>query len=120
MALTDSSPPFESLLRQDVHAIASCVSTSSRQVLLYTATWPPAVQRVADALLGPRHVRVTVGAVGERLVANPSVRQHVQIVAPKDKWAAFLELVRAAATRPGPPPTCPMHMCAALHPTLYT
>ena len=85
----------------------------------------PLLQRVADALLGPRHVRVTVGAVGERLVANPSVRQHVQIVAPKDKWAAFLELVRAAATRPGPPPTCPMHMhswllCAALHPTLYT
>jgi hypothetical protein len=106
LVLDEADRMLDMGFERDVHTIASCVASSSRQVLLYTATWPPAVQRVADALLGPRHVRVTVGAVGERLVANPSVRQHVRIVAPKDKWATFLELVRATATAPRPAHTC--------------
>ena len=44
---------------------------------------------------------MTVGAVqGDgRLAANTSVRQHVRVVAPQDKWAAFLELVSTIRRR---------------------
>ena len=76
---------------KDLRTIAR--SLPEHQTLLYTATWPTSVQRVAAALLRPMHVKVVVGGSGGRLVANPSVAQRVHVVAPKEKWSALFELL---------------------------
>jgi ATP-dependent RNA helicase DDX5/DBP2 len=44
-----------------------------RQTLMYTATWPKEVRRIADDLL-VHPVQVTIGSVGE-LVANSAITQ---------------------------------------------
>jgi len=83
---------------KDIRAIVACMP-SGRQTFLFTATWPKAVQRVASDLLGTSQCKVTVGSGGEKLTANKSVTQNVQIVTPSDKWAAFIELI--APFKPG-------------------
>jgi superfamily II DNA/RNA helicase len=102
LVLDEADRMLDMGFERDCHTIAAQVP-KPRQVLLFSATWPVGVQRVADALLSPRHARVTVGAVGNRLAANTSVQQHVRIVAPKDKWAAFVEILSALRRAPAPP-----------------
>jgi len=102
LVLDEADRMLDMGFERDCHTIAAQVP-KPRQVLLFSATWPVGVQRVADALLSPRHARVTVGAVGNRLVANTSVQQHVRLVAPKDKWAAFVEILSALRRAPAPP-----------------
>ena len=72
-------------------------SLPEHQTLLYTATWPAAAQRVAAALLRPAHVKVVVGSCASSPVASHSVTQHIHVVAPKEKWAALLELLSSFA-----------------------
>jgi superfamily II DNA/RNA helicase len=102
LVLDEADRMLDMGFERDCHTIAAQVP-KPRQVLLFSATWPVGVQRVADALLSPRHARVTVGAAGNRLVANTSVQQHVRLVAPKDKWAAFVEILSALRRAPAPP-----------------
>ena len=102
LVLDEADRMLDMGFERDCHTIAAQVP-KPRQVLLFSATWPVGVQRVADALLSPRHARVTVGAVGNRLAANTSVQQHVRLVAPKDKWAAFVEILSALRRAPAPP-----------------
>ena len=102
LVLDEADRMLDMGFERDCHMIAAQVAIP-RQVLLFTATWPQGVQRVAAAMLRPDHVRVTVGAVGEKLMANASVRQHVRIVDAKDKWSAFLEMVSTIRPAQGAP-----------------
>ncbi|KAG6484856.1 hypothetical protein ZIOFF_053381 [Zingiber officinale] len=54
-----------------------------RQTLMYTATWPKEVRKIANDLL-KNPVQVNIGNVDE-LVANKSITQHIEVVAPMDK-----------------------------------
>jgi ATP-dependent RNA helicase DDX5/DBP2 len=73
----------------------------NRQTLLYTATWPKAIQRIASELLKPNKVKVTVGSGGDKLTANKSVTQRVQVVEKHEKWDAFLKIMEQY--KPGEP-----------------
>lgn len=56
---------------------------ASRQTLLFSATFPPRIECLANDLL-TRPVRITVGKLGQ---AASSVLQHVEVVATEDsKW----------------------------------
>lgn len=69
------------------HDIRQIVKTmpKRRHVSLFTATWPAAVQRVASDLLSREHVKISIGASGEKLSANKAVTQLVHVVSPEDK-----------------------------------
>ena len=62
---------------------------SARQTLLFTATWPKAVARLAEEFC-PRPVRMSLGHT-DVLAANPNITQHVEVVKGSDAKNARLQ-----------------------------
>lgn len=78
---------FEPQIRKIVNEIPR-----QRQTLMYTATWPKEVRKIAgDLLVNP--VQVTIGTIDE-LAANNSITQFVEIVAPMDKQRRLEQILR--------------------------
>ncbi|KAK3119360.1 hypothetical protein QOZ80_9BG0718670 [Eleusine coracana subsp. coracana] len=64
----------------------------SRQTLMYTATWPKEVTKIAgDLLRNP--VQVNIGSIDE-LVANKSITQYVEVIPPMDKQRRLEQILR--------------------------
>ena len=85
----------------DIHRIADAIGPGDadatndvlRQTLLFTATWPQSVVRVAASVLRDP-VRISVGNYeGGNLVANESVTQHVMVIPQAEKAAALTALL---------------------------
>ncbi|KAE8717135.1 DEAD-box ATP-dependent RNA helicase 14 [Hibiscus syriacus] len=76
---------FEPQIRRIVKEVPTC-----RQTLMYTATWPKEVRKIAaDLLVNP--VQVNIGSIDE-LVANKSITQYVEVLSPMEKHRR-LELI---------------------------
>lgn len=69
---------FEPQIRKIVKEIPT-----KRQTLMYTATWPKEVRKIAADLLA-RPVQINIGNVDE-LVANKSITQHVEVISHMQK-----------------------------------
>ncbi|WOH05096.1 hypothetical protein DCAR_0624509 [Daucus carota subsp. sativus] len=79
---------FEPQIRKIVKEVPA-----RRQTLMYTATWPKEVRKIAaDLLVNP--VQVNIGNVNE-LVANKSITQHVEIVSSMEKQRRVEQIVRS-------------------------
>lgn len=79
---------FEPQIRKIVKEVPT-----RRQTLMYTATWPKEVRKIAaDLLVNP--VQVNIGNVNE-LVANKSITQNVEIVSPMEKQRRVEQIVRS-------------------------
>ncbi|GER41320.1 dead box ATP-dependent RNA helicase [Striga asiatica] len=79
---------FEPQIRKIVKEVPS-----RRQTLMYTATWPKEVRRIAaDFMANP--VQVNIGNVDE-LAANKAITQHVEVMSPMDKRGRLLEILRS-------------------------
>ncbi|KAH9766415.1 DEAD-box ATP-dependent RNA helicase 40 [Citrus sinensis] len=64
-----------------------------RQTLMYTATWPKDVRKIAsDLLVNP--VQVNIGNVDE-LAANKAITQHVEVVPQMEKERRLQQILRA-------------------------
>lgn len=64
-----------------------------RQTLMYTATWPKGVRKIAADLL-VNSIQVNIGNVDE-LVANKSITQHIEILSPMDKQRRLEQILRS-------------------------
>ncbi|KAF6175501.1 hypothetical protein GIB67_021991, partial [Kingdonia uniflora] len=65
----------------------------SRQTLMYTATWPKEVRKIAgDLLVNP--VQVNIGNVDE-LAANKSITQYVEVVPQLNKQRRLEQIIRS-------------------------
>uniref|UniRef100_A0A0E0C3F5 RNA helicase n=1 Tax=Oryza meridionalis TaxID=40149 RepID=A0A0E0C3F5_9ORYZ len=64
-----------------------------RQTLMYTATWPKEVRRIAEDLL-VHPVQVTIGSVDE-LVANSAITQNVELITPSEKLRRLEQILRS-------------------------
>ncbi|TVU23389.1 hypothetical protein EJB05_25752 [Eragrostis curvula] len=78
---------FEPQIRKIVDEIPP-----SRQTLMYTATWPKEVTRIAGDLLRDP-VQVNIGSIDE-LVANKSITQYVEVIPPMDKQRRLEQILR--------------------------
>ncbi|OVA20740.1 WW domain [Macleaya cordata] len=79
---------FEPQIRKIVNEIPP-----RRQTLMYTATWPKEVRKIAaDLLVKP--VQVNIGNIDE-LVANKSITQYVELVAPMEKQRRLEQILRS-------------------------
>ncbi|KAK7266065.1 hypothetical protein RIF29_18705 [Crotalaria pallida] len=79
---------FEPQIRKIVNEVPA-----RRQTLMYTATWPKEVRKIAaDFMVNP--VQVNIGNVDE-LVANKSITQHVEIVASMEKHRRLETILRS-------------------------
>ncbi|XP_051114842.1 ATP-dependent RNA helicase-like protein DB10 [Andrographis paniculata] len=79
---------FEPQIRKIVKEVPS-----SRQTLMYTATWPKEVRRIAADLLS-NPVQVNIGNVDE-LAANKSITQYVEVLSPMDKRRRLEQILRS-------------------------
>ncbi|KAM3306155.1 ATP-dependent RNA helicase-like protein DB10 isoform X1 [Capsicum chacoense] len=64
-----------------------------RQTLMYTATWPKGVRKIAADLL-VNSVQVNIGNVDE-LVANKSITQHIEVLLPMEKQRRLEQILRS-------------------------
>ncbi|EEF40936.1 DEAD-box ATP-dependent RNA helicase 46 [Ricinus communis] len=79
---------FEPQIRKIVKEVPS-----RRQTLMYTATWPREVRKIAaDLLVNP--VQVNIGNVDE-LVANKSITQYIEVLAPMEKHRRLEQILRS-------------------------
>ncbi|RZC61642.1 hypothetical protein C5167_023392 [Papaver somniferum] len=79
---------FEPQIRKIVNEIPP-----RRQTLMYTATWPKEVRKIAaDLLVKP--VQVNIGNTDE-LAANKSITQHVEMVQPMEKQRRLEQILRS-------------------------
>ncbi|PIN04912.1 ATP-dependent RNA helicase [Handroanthus impetiginosus] len=79
---------FEPQIRKIVKEVPS-----RRQTLMYTATWPKEVRRIAaDLLVNP--VQVNIGNV-EELAANKAITQYVEVLSPMDKRRRLEQILRS-------------------------
>lgn len=66
-----------------------------RQTLMFSATWPKEVRRLAeDFLTNPG--MITIGTSGDELVANPNIKQIVEVVDEWDKPQKFTHFMERA------------------------
>ena len=77
---------------KDIRQIAECMP-ADRRTMLFTATWPKNVQKIAADLLKPDRVKITVGNGGDKLTANKAVTQTVKVIEAREKWTEFLKLM---------------------------
>ncbi|XP_031249862.1 DEAD-box ATP-dependent RNA helicase 46 [Pistacia vera] len=64
-----------------------------RQTLMYTATWPKEVRKIAaDLLVNP--VQVNIGNVDE-LAANKAITQYIEVLAPMEKHRRLEHILRS-------------------------
>ncbi|PWA97810.1 DNA/RNA helicase, DEAD/DEAH box type, N-terminal [Artemisia annua] len=79
---------FEPQIRKIISAVPT-----RRQTLMYTATWPKEVRKIAaDFLVNP--VQVNIGNVDE-LVANKSITQHVEVLTYMEKNRRLEQIIRS-------------------------
>ena len=62
-----------------------------RQILLYSATWPQEIRRLATDFLGSEFVKINVGS--SKLSANENIIQNVRIVYGREKYGKLKELI---------------------------
>ncbi|KAL3813805.1 hypothetical protein ACJIZ3_015073 [Penstemon smallii] len=79
---------FEPQIRKIVKEVPSL-----RQTLMYTATWPKEVRKIAaDLLVNP--VQVNIGSVNV-LAANKAITQYVEVMSPMDKRRRLEQILRS-------------------------
>jgi ATP-dependent RNA helicase DDX5/DBP2 len=62
-----------------------------RQMLMWSATWPKQVQRLARDFLSDDHIKVQIGS--QKLQANKAIKQIVKMVSDYDKEKVLCELL---------------------------
>ncbi|KAI7751626.1 hypothetical protein M8C21_014770, partial [Ambrosia artemisiifolia] len=83
---------FEPQIRKIVKEVPA-----RRQTLMYTATWPKEVRKIAaDLLVNP--VQVNIGSVDE-LVANKAITQHIELLPPMEKNRRLEQILRSQEPR---------------------
>ncbi|KAK2661734.1 hypothetical protein Ddye_000308 [Dipteronia dyeriana] len=79
---------FEPQIRKIVNEVPA-----RRQTLMYTATWPKEVRKIAaDLLVNP--VQVNIGNVDE-LAANKAITQYIEVLAPMEKHRRLEQILRS-------------------------
>ncbi len=87
---------FEPAIRKIVPLIRP-----DRQVLLWSATWPKSVMRLAKDILGNDYIQVNIGS--QELSANKKIKQSVIVCGPAEKEAHLARIVKSVwDSQPGP------------------
>ncbi|XP_020593261.1 ATP-dependent RNA helicase-like protein DB10 isoform X2 [Phalaenopsis equestris] len=82
---------FEPQIRKIVKEVPHC-----RQTLMFTATWPKEVRKIAADLLS-NPIQVNIGNIDE-LVANNAITQYVELIRPMEKQRRLEQILRSQET----------------------
>lgn len=94
LVLDEADRMFEKGFEEEVRQIISKTSSTGRQTLMFTATWPQEVRDLANTFMD-KPVKVTIGdnASGE-LRANANITQEVEVIDEREKQPRLIELLK--------------------------
>merc|ERR1719229_1983415 len=78
---------FEPQIRKIVSQIRP-----DRQTLMWSATWPKEIQRLARDFCREDPIKLTIGT--EELTSNPNITQHIEVVGEYEKRERFMNFIR--------------------------
>merc|ERR1719373_553420 len=84
---------FEPQIRKVVSQIRP-----DRQTLMWSATWPPEIQRLARDFCREDPIKLTIGS--EELSTNPDITQQIEVVGDFDRRSRFMDWIRDAVSDP--------------------
>ncbi|BFZ58016.1 RNA-dependent ATPase [Savitreella phatthalungensis] len=82
LVLDEADRMLDTGFEQDIRKIIGTTQTEGRQTLMFSATWPESVRKLAASFMR-NPVRITIGS--QELSANVRVSQSVEVVEPRDK-----------------------------------
>ena len=65
----------------------------ARQTVMFTATWPKSVQKIADAFTS-KPVHIQIGSGGDKLTANKSITQHIEVLEEDEKFERCVAILK--------------------------
>ena len=65
----------------------------ARQTVMFTATWPKSVQKIADAFTS-KPVHIQIGDGGNKLTANKSITQHIEVLEEDEKFERCVAILK--------------------------
>lgn len=85
---------FEDQIRNIINHTPS--TSSGRQTLMFTATWPSSVRELASTFMkDPVHISIGANNPTGELRANARIVQKVEVVAPEAKQARMLQIIQS-------------------------
>lgn len=93
LVLDEADRMLDKGFEQDIKEIIGSMPTSSRQTVMFTATWPPVVRNLAATFMNSS-VTVTIGGdPSSDPRANTRIKQEVEVVKPQEKEARLVALL---------------------------
>ena len=66
---------------------------SARQTVMFTATWPKGVQKIAEAFT-TKPIHIQIGTGGDKLTANKSITQTVEVLEEEEKFDRLVAILK--------------------------
>jgi ATP-dependent RNA helicase DBP3 len=80
---------------EEIRKIISTTSTTGRQTLMFTATWPPSVRDLAATFMTqPVHISIGEDNPTGELRANTKIKQIVEVIDPDGKEQRLLQILK--------------------------
>jgi ATP-dependent RNA helicase DBP3 len=94
LVLDEADRMLDKGFEEDVRKIIAATPSRKRQTVMFTATWPSSVRKLASSFMRDP-VKITIGdSESGELRANTRIAQEIEVIAPASKESRLLQLLK--------------------------